>query len=80
MSLWGRWDDEIPPTLLAELQVAYLRRQRFEARLQAVALVTALGEALGGKPSANTQNGIVRGNSGRQYQVITPDAALSLCR
>ena len=42
LSEWGRWDDELPPDLLAPLVWAYLRRKRWEARVLARALKDVL--------------------------------------
>jgi len=78
LSAWGRWDDEIPAPLLAELQLAYIRRKRFEAKLQAAELVQALAMALGGRPAAPSAV-MWRGNSGKAYREIGAEAALALC-
>jgi hypothetical protein len=45
------WDDELDDTVLIELQHAYIRRKRFEARLQAYQTVSLLVEAIGGSSS-----------------------------
>lgn len=76
LAAWSRWDDELPPALLAELQMSYARRQRWEARLLAREIVAALGEALGGD-KANAKQ-MRRGSSGKAYREITPDEALML--
>jgi len=51
LSAWGCWDDQIDDITLYNLQVAYMRRSKWLARLQAVEIVNALGEALGGAKS-----------------------------
>ena len=50
---------------------AYLRRKRWEFRSQAVAVVNALGESMGGvKKEGNT------GNYVSGYREITPEAMM----
>ena len=52
MAMWGQWDDElvaeVGETEVARLTLAYMRRVRWEARVLAVEVVGALGEAMGG--------------------------------
>jgi hypothetical protein len=72
--------------LLAYLVRAYARREQWRARVQATALVNALGEALGGmeterQPVTQAQGeGLVRSRSGKMYRRVSADAALALCR
>jgi hypothetical protein len=51
LSAWGRWDDDLAGKVgsigLEELKLAYIRRKRWEARMLAVEIVSALGQALG---------------------------------
>lgn len=80
LSQWGRWDDEIAPALLLDLQMAYVRRQKFLARMQAVEFVNALSEALsmGAKGAGPGATGKVRvGNSGKRYQEMSIDGMMA---
>jgi len=78
LSAWGRWDDELDPTSLGALQVAFMRRRRWEARLLAVEVVRALGMAMGGLSTDGTDRtgGTVIGQSGRRYQWVAPEAMI----
>jgi hypothetical protein len=53
------------------LTAAYIRRKRFEAQLQAAAVVNKLGQAMGGAPTP-TANGTY--NNG--YREISPEEML----
>jgi len=77
LAQWGRWDDEVPPALLAELQMSYARRKRWEGQLLAREIVAALGVALSGK-GAGRGTGMRMGASGKVYREITPEEALKL--
>jgi len=62
------WDDELEPVLLASLQMAYLRRKRWEARLQAIEVVRALGQGL------TPEDGDLRGTlSGTRHRVVSSE-------
>lgn len=54
MHEWGQWDATLgrPAEIADVLTVAYLKRKRFEAQLQAVEIVKLLGQALGGTADA----------------------------
>lgn len=62
------WDDEIDSTLLASLQVAYLRRKRWEARLQASEVVRALGQGLTEGTSSTAS---------ARYEHVSPEALMA---
>ena len=62
MSQWGQWDHEIEPVQLIELELAYMQRQRWLAKLAAVEVVNALGAALGGG------SGKMRGKTAKPYR------------
>lgn len=76
LAQWGRWDDEVPAALLAEMQMSYARRRRWEAQLLAREIVAALGLALGGVKASGA--GMRMGASGKVYQEISADEALRL--
>ena len=65
LAAWGCWDDELDQFTLASLQAAYIRRQKWLARLRAVEIVAALNEALGGESGAT---GVSAG--GRRYREV----------
>ena len=65
MAAWGCWDDELDVFQQTSLQAAYIRRQKWLARLRAVEIVAALNEALGGESGATGVSA-----SGRRYREV----------
>lgn len=55
------WDDELEEAGLYELAGAYMRRQKWEARLWATELVNALAEALGNVDSGTRRKRVSAG-------------------
>lgn len=79
LSEWGRWDDELDPVDLALLQGAYIRRKRFEARLIALEVMSALGSSLGGQPAGAHHHQARRGvsASGRPIALMSAEGLLA---
>jgi len=71
---WGRWDDEFDDVTLTSLQAAYIRRKRWEARLQAVEVWNVLGQVMGNESEPAP---CAISTCGRRYQRVSSDALLT---
>lgn len=63
LSQWGRWDDEIEPVLLVELQLAFIRRVRWEARVMA----SEIGQLFAGEQGG--EQDLRKGRVGEEWGV-----------
>ena len=70
MAAWGCWDDELDVFQQTSLQAAYIRRQKWLARLRAVEIVAALNEALGGEGTSGSAQRVSVSASGRRYREV----------